>query len=105
MISHVLTRPSALRPLNLREGDSIRDILNTIGVKYSHHNDEVLLPSWIEEERTKKTLTACCFWVVLQKCSENIRDYAESATKVERWPFSGQEISSSRTMATNSKTP
>jgi len=85
MISNVLTRPSALRPLNPREGDSI---LDTIGVKYSHHNDEVLLPSRIEEERTKKTLMACRFRVVFQICSENIWDYAESATKaqVERWP-------------------
>ena len=77
-----MTRPSALRPLDPREGDSIRDTLNTVGVKYSHHNDEVLLPSRIEEERTKKTLTACRSLVVLQKCT-NIGDYAESATKAQ----------------------
>ena len=77
-----MTQPSALQPLDLRKGDSIRNTLNTIGVKYSHHNDEVLLPSQIEEERTKKTLTACRSLVVLQKCS-NIGDCAESATKVQ----------------------
>ncbi|EKM76213.1 hypothetical protein AGABI1DRAFT_63554, partial [Agaricus bisporus var. burnettii JB137-S8] len=40
----------------LNEEDSIQAILNTIGVKYSHLNDEILLPSRIEEERTKKSL-------------------------------------------------
>lgn len=67
MTSNVLTRPSALRPSNLSEGNSIQTMLNTIGVKYSHHNDEVLLPSRIEEERTKKTLMACRSRVALSK--------------------------------------
>ncbi|RDB19634.1 DNA excision repair protein ERCC-6-like 2 [Hypsizygus marmoreus] len=39
-----------------REQDVIQKTLNAIGVKYSHHNDEILVPSRIEEERTKKTL-------------------------------------------------
>ncbi|GLB44628.1 putative SNF2 family N-terminal domain containing protein [Lyophyllum shimeji] len=38
------------------EQDAIQRTLNAIGVKYSHYNDEVLVPSRIEEERTKKTL-------------------------------------------------
>ncbi|KAJ3572782.1 hypothetical protein NP233_g2852 [Leucocoprinus birnbaumii] len=42
----------------LNEGDAIQNVLNTIGIKYSHHNDEILLPSRIEEERTKKSLMA-----------------------------------------------
>lgn len=43
---------------NPNEEDSIQTILNTIGVKYSHLNDEILLPSRIEEERTRKSLMA-----------------------------------------------
>ncbi|KAG6839535.1 hypothetical protein C0991_001785, partial [Blastosporella zonata] len=39
-----------------REQDAIHTTLSAIGVKYSHHNDQVLAPSRIEEERTKKTL-------------------------------------------------
>ena len=34
----------------------IQKTLNAIGVLYSHHNDEILVPSGIEEERTKKIL-------------------------------------------------
>lgn len=44
---------------DLSEEDSIQTILNTIGVKYSHLNDEILMPSRIEEERTKKSVMAC----------------------------------------------
>ncbi|KAF9463307.1 P-loop containing nucleoside triphosphate hydrolase protein [Collybia nuda] len=43
-------------PAESREQDVIQRTLNAIGVKYSHHNDEVLVPSRIGEERTKKTL-------------------------------------------------
>ncbi|KAG6830528.1 hypothetical protein H0H92_000200 [Tricholoma furcatifolium] len=39
-----------------REQDGIQKILNSIGVKYSHHNDQIIAPSRIEEERTKKIL-------------------------------------------------
>ncbi|KAF8064179.1 RAD26-like SNF2 family DNA-dependent ATPase [Lyophyllum atratum] len=39
-----------------REQDVIQKTLSAIGVKYSHHNDQVLVPSRIEEQRTKKTL-------------------------------------------------
>lgn len=39
-----------------REQDIIQKTLNAIGVTYSHHNDEILVPSRIEEERTKKVL-------------------------------------------------
>ncbi|KAG5638943.1 hypothetical protein H0H81_008443 [Sphagnurus paluster] len=43
-------------PSEVREKDEIQKTLNAIGVKYSHHNDQVLVPSRIEEERAKKTL-------------------------------------------------
>ncbi|KAF8890663.1 P-loop containing nucleoside triphosphate hydrolase protein [Infundibulicybe gibba] len=39
-----------------REQDVIQKTLNAIGVQYSHLNDEILMPSRIEEERTKNTL-------------------------------------------------
>jgi len=39
-----------------REQDVIQKTLNAIGVRYSHMNDEILVPSRIEEERTKQTL-------------------------------------------------
>ncbi|KAG6891443.1 hypothetical protein C0992_006702 [Termitomyces sp. T32_za158] len=39
-----------------REQDAIQKTLSSIGVKYSHHNDQIIAPSRIEEERTKKTL-------------------------------------------------
>ncbi|TFK69776.1 hypothetical protein BDN72DRAFT_585227 [Pluteus cervinus] len=38
------------------EQDAIQKTLNSIGVTYSHLNDEILAPSRIEEERTKTTL-------------------------------------------------
>ena len=38
------------------DNDAIQKTLNAIGVTYSHINDELLLPSRIEEERTKTTL-------------------------------------------------
>ncbi|KAJ2927608.1 hypothetical protein H1R20_g9482, partial [Candolleomyces eurysporus] len=38
------------------EQDDIQRTLNTIGVKYSHLNDQILVPSRIEEERTKRTI-------------------------------------------------
>jgi len=37
------------------QGD-VQDTLAAIGVKYSHHNDEVLIPSRIEEERSRNAL-------------------------------------------------
>ncbi|KAH0579841.1 hypothetical protein H2248_002669 [Termitomyces sp. 'cryptogamus'] len=39
-----------------REQDAIQKTLSSIGVKYSHHNDQIIAPSRIEEERTRKTL-------------------------------------------------
>ncbi|KAG6856842.1 hypothetical protein H0H87_012900 [Tephrocybe sp. NHM501043] len=39
-----------------REQDAIQKTLSAIGVKYSHHNDQIIAPSRIEEERTKNTL-------------------------------------------------
>lgn len=43
-------------PAEPREQDVIQKTLNAIGVTYSHLNDEILVPSRIEEERTKQTL-------------------------------------------------
>ena len=43
-------------PTESREQDVIQKTLNAVGVMYSHHNDEILVPSRIEEERTKKML-------------------------------------------------
>ncbi|CAA7262618.1 unnamed protein product [Cyclocybe aegerita] len=39
-----------------REQDIIQKTLNAIGVTYSHMNDEILVPSKIEAERTKRSL-------------------------------------------------
>lgn len=61
MFTHGVHYDSAPKPSTLNEEDSIQAILNTIGVKYSHLNDEILLPSRIEEERTKKSLMACVY--------------------------------------------
>lgn len=49
---HFLAPPT----METREQDIIQKTLNAIGVTYSHHNDEILVPSRIEEERTKKVL-------------------------------------------------
>ncbi|KAG6837763.1 hypothetical protein H0H93_001690 [Arthromyces matolae] len=46
----------ALPTTDNSEQDSIHRTLSAIGVKYSHHNDQIIAPSRIEEERTKKTL-------------------------------------------------
>jgi len=43
-----------------REQDVIQKTLNAIGVRYSHMNDEILVPSRIEEERTKQALLVRC---------------------------------------------
>lgn len=45
-----------------REQDIIQKTLNAIGVRYSHMNDEILVPSRIEEERTKQTLLVRCWY-------------------------------------------
>ncbi|KAF9006951.1 P-loop containing nucleoside triphosphate hydrolase protein [Cyathus striatus] len=41
--------------VHTKEQDAIQKTLNDIGVTYSHLNNEILVPSRIEEERTKKT--------------------------------------------------
>jgi len=51
-------------PAESREQDMIQTTLNAIGVKYSHQNDEILVPSRIEEERTKKMLVRGAFRIV-----------------------------------------
>ena len=51
--SNPFTDPPLTAP---REQDVIQKTLNAIGVRYSHMNDEILVPSKIEEERTKQTL-------------------------------------------------
>lgn len=51
-------------PTESREQDVIQKTLNSVGVMYSHHNDEILVPSRIEEERTKKMLVRSVSWVI-----------------------------------------
>lgn len=43
-------------PPSKKEEDVIRNTLNAIGVAYSHLNDDVLVPSHIEAERTRRIL-------------------------------------------------
>jgi len=43
-------------PPTLPDEDDIKKTLNAVGVKYSHRNDEILLPSRIEEERSRNAL-------------------------------------------------
>ncbi|EGO02844.1 hypothetical protein SERLA73DRAFT_176268 [Serpula lacrymans var. lacrymans S7.3] len=43
-------------PPQVAEEDEIQKTLNFVGVKYSHRNDDVLLPSLIEEERARNAL-------------------------------------------------
>ena len=42
--------------------DDIQKALGAIGVKYSHRNDDVLLPSRIEEERSRNALKVHITW-------------------------------------------
>jgi Helicase-associated putative binding domain, C-terminal len=39
-----------------QDEDDIHETLNAIGVKYRHRNDEILLPSRIEEERARNAV-------------------------------------------------
>ena len=50
----VYPAPPSIRPKT--EQDMIQKTLNAIGVTYSHMNDDILVPSRIEAERTKQTL-------------------------------------------------
>ncbi|EDR09438.1 RAD26-like SNF2 family DNA-dependent ATPase [Laccaria bicolor S238N-H82] len=56
VVVHHLLCITAPPPAEPREQDVIQKTLNAIGVTYSHLNDEILVPSRIEEERTKQTL-------------------------------------------------
>ena len=63
----------------------IQKTLNAIGVKYSHHNDEILVPSRIEEERTK-TLLVCR--IVVRATAHGLNVFIEnSAAKVSTLVF------------------
>jgi Helicase-associated putative binding domain, C-terminal len=58
--SHHLTRDwRDPDPLPRQDEDAIHETLNAIGVKYRHRNDEVLLPSRIEEERARNAVRVC----------------------------------------------
>jgi hypothetical protein len=50
----IYSAPPSIRPKT--EQDMIQKTLNAIGVTYSHMNDDILVPSRIEAERTKQTL-------------------------------------------------
>ena len=52
--NHIYSAPPSIRPKT--EQDMIQKTLNAIGVTYSHMNDDILVPSRIEAERTKQTL-------------------------------------------------
>ncbi|KAF9264581.1 hypothetical protein L218DRAFT_230270 [Marasmius fiardii PR-910] len=39
-----------------REEDDVERLLSSIGISYSHHNDEILAANQIEQERAKKTV-------------------------------------------------
>ena len=43
-------------PPEVAGDNDIHKTLSAIGVKYSHRNDDVLLPSRIEEERSRTAL-------------------------------------------------
>lgn len=51
-----LTRRSRPDLPDVPEENDIQRALGAIGVKYSHRNDDVLLPSRIEEERSRNAL-------------------------------------------------
>jgi hypothetical protein len=65
-VGHIVAAP----PGESREQDVIQKTLNAIGVVYSHHNDEILVPSRIEEERTKKMLVRIIFWTYAIRYSQ-----------------------------------
>ena len=52
--NRIYPAPPSIRPKT--EQDMIQKTLNAIGVTYSHMNDDILVPSRIEAERTKQTL-------------------------------------------------
>ncbi|KAJ2911902.1 hypothetical protein MD484_g8516, partial [Candolleomyces efflorescens] len=58
----------ALPSAESTEQDDIQRTLNTIGVRYSHLNDQILVPSRIEEERTKRTILVSIFVVRINTC-------------------------------------
>ncbi|KIM41907.1 hypothetical protein M413DRAFT_445116 [Hebeloma cylindrosporum] len=62
-----------------REQDVIQKTLNAIGVRYSHMNDEILVPSKIEEERTKQTL------LKVRKRKSKMSEKKEASPKPQ-WP-------------------
>ena len=56
-LNRISSAPPSTRPKT--EQDMIQKTLNAIGVTYSHMNDDILVPSRIEAERTKQTLIVC----------------------------------------------
>lgn len=56
LLLRTLTRRLFLDPPEVPEENDIQLTLDAIGVKYSHRNDDVLLPSRIEEERSRNAL-------------------------------------------------
>lgn len=49
-------------PPEVLEESDIQKTLGALGVKYSHRNDDVLLPSRIEEERSRNALKVQIVW-------------------------------------------
>ncbi|KAF8797693.1 hypothetical protein BYT27DRAFT_7228846 [Phlegmacium glaucopus] len=69
--------PSALPR---REQDMIQKTLNAIGVTYSHMNDDILVPSRIEEERTKQSL------IKTRRRKSQAKEKGNGALPTVEWP-------------------
>jgi hypothetical protein len=55
-------------PPEVTDDNDIHKTLSAIGVKYSHRNDDVLLPSRIEEERSRTALKVSVRAIPSQAC-------------------------------------
>lgn len=55
-------------PPEVTDDNDIHKTLSAIGVKYSHRNDDVLLPSRIEEERSRTALKVSVRDILSQAC-------------------------------------
>lgn len=42
--------------------DSVTKILENRGIKYSHRNDDILVPNTIEEQQMRKARKVCVVW-------------------------------------------
>ncbi|TFK37622.1 P-loop containing nucleoside triphosphate hydrolase protein [Crucibulum laeve] len=75
----------ALPEAQVREQSAIQSTLNSVGVKYSHFNDQILVPSRIEEERTKKALVSLLL-TALQKSRRSSKKEEKEAPQAKPLP-------------------